>query len=377
MKILELTNYSKGICGVWTRVYNESFLLSKRGHEVIIFSSNRIKGSNFIAEDNEIINNIKIKRFPSIKLGGESFMKWDFKKEALKLKPNIIIAHSYRHLHILQALKIAKKLNIPCLLVTHAPFLEKKLRGWKENLAVFLYDKFIGKKIINKYSKVIAITKWEIPYLIKLGCDKKNIIVVPNGIPDEFFKSNLPKKYQKNKILFLGRIAPIKNLEVLICAISLLQSSKIFLDLVGPAEENYKIQLQKLIKKLNLKKQVRFFPVVYNIKEKIKLIDSYEIFVLPSKREAMPQALIEVMARKKIVVSSDTDGGKEIITNKINGFLFENDNKSQLSNVLERIFLKKEKEKLKIKDNAGKFVEQFSWGKLINKLENIILSKNL
>ena len=37
-------------------------------------------------------------------------------------KPDIIIAHSYRHTHSVIASKIAKKLGAKSFLVTHAPF---------------------------------------------------------------------------------------------------------------------------------------------------------------------------------------------------------------------------------------------------------------
>ena len=43
MKILELTNFSAGICGVWARVREEAVRLAKK-HEVRVFSSNFVKG---------------------------------------------------------------------------------------------------------------------------------------------------------------------------------------------------------------------------------------------------------------------------------------------------------------------------------------------
>ena len=119
MKILEVCPYSAGICGVWTRVLEESKRLSKRGFEIKIFSSNAVKGSNEIAPSHEKLGpkgvssgvKIEILRFPFKKLGGESFMSWDFEKEALNYSPDIIIAHNYRHLHITKCLKIAEKLK--------------------------------------------------------------------------------------------------------------------------------------------------------------------------------------------------------------------------------------------------------------------------
>src|SRR3989344_7071264 len=129
MKILELTNFTAGGCGVGARVLEESKRLSKN-HNVIIFSSNHVKGSDEIAKREEIIGKIKIIRFPVVKLGGESFMFWlnkEAEKEALKFRPDIIIAHSYRHMHTTKALKLRNKVKSKIFLVTHAPFIEKNI----------------------------------------------------------------------------------------------------------------------------------------------------------------------------------------------------------------------------------------------------------
>ena len=81
MKILELTNFSAGGCGVFARVKNEADILSKLGHEVTIFSSDFEKGTwkNMSKEDK--IGKINIRRFKGTRLGGESFINWNFKKD--------------------------------------------------------------------------------------------------------------------------------------------------------------------------------------------------------------------------------------------------------------------------------------------------------
>ena len=111
LKILEICPYSSGICGVFTRVFTEAKAFKENGHDVMVFSSNAIKGAKGKAAAEDEIDGIKIKRFPYIKLGGESFMKWDYQKEAIEYAPDIIIVHNYRHLHTTQALKIRGVLN--------------------------------------------------------------------------------------------------------------------------------------------------------------------------------------------------------------------------------------------------------------------------
>jgi len=370
MKILEITAFSAGICGVWTRVFAESKLLAKKDHEVYVLSSNAVKGSNETAIPFEEIEGIKIRRFPYKKLGGESFMSWNFEKELLELKPQVIIAHAYRHLHTTKALKLARKINSKIFLVTHAPFIEdNSTRSFAGKLSVLFYDKFIASKTLNGFDKIIAITNWEKPYLLKLGVKEEKIVYIPNGIPDEFFKTK-PKK-GKN-ILFLGRVSPIKNLESLIFAMSLVKNKKIKLDIVGPAENNYKEKLVVMIKEMKLEKRVRFYPPVFDLKQKIRLIDEYEIFVLPSKREAMPQALIEAKARGKIVISSKSEGGKEMINNNEDGFLFEIDDYHKLAEIIDNITKMDLNEKARIQKNALKSVEKFKWSYLIDKIEKLL-----
>lgn len=373
MKILELTNFSAGACGVFTRVFQESIELKKKGHEVLILSSNAIKGSNELAPEHEIREDIKIKRFPFSRLGGESYMSWDFEQAALEFKPDIIIAHSYRHPHTKKALKIAKQLDIKCFLVTHAPFIEdNKTRSFFDGLAVNFYDKFIGKKIINQFTKIIAITHWEMPYLEKLGAKKDKIVYIPNGISKEFFIQRTAP--EQDKILFFGRISPVKNIENLINALALIKN-KIKLEIVGPAEIDYMVSLKYIVKEKNLEESITFADAIYNIKDKITKIDSAKIFILPSKSEAMPQALIEAMARGKLVIASRTNGAKEIIKDNETGLLFDIDSEHELAQLIDFSLDANNKLKIKnIKEHAKEHAKAYSWDNLSQLLEDTIMS---
>ena len=370
MKILELTNFSAGICGVWQRVKQESELLSKN-HEVVVMSSNKTKGSDEITPPTERIGQVEIFRFSAKKLGGESFLKWDFEKAALKFNPEVIIAHSYRQLHTTKALEIAKKLRgTRVFLVTHAPFIEgNRTRSKAAAIAVTLYDKIFGPTTINKFDKVIAISKWELPYLRRLGVKREKLIYIPNGIPEEFFKQK--KSKEQDKILFLGRISPIKNLEVLIKAMGLIRDKKIILEIVGPSEEDYLSKLMNLVKEEKLGRRINFLEPIYNVEEKIKKMDSSKIFLLPSKREAMPQAMIEVMSRGKAIIVSRCPGTLDLIKDGEDGMLFSSDNPKELAEkinlILEDKKLKKEMEK-----NAKKSSQKFRWKELIKKLEDLL-----
>ncbi|MFA5175684.1 MAG: glycosyltransferase family 4 protein [Candidatus Nanoarchaeia archaeon] len=365
MKILEITEFSAGACGVWTRVLSESKEFIKLGHQVTVFSSNIEKGSGKTVKSEDYLDKVNIKRLKSTnvfygmpkfatKIFSGNPTSFDFKKELMELKPDVVITHLWHH-HSIKAVNLCKKLNIPCFLVTHAPFNVK--RRFPLNLATWFFNNISavspltsGKRALKKFDKIIAVTKWEIPYLEKLGISYEKIIYIPNGIPEEYFiqKAVKPKK----DVLFLGRIAPVKDIETLLKAASLLP--EVNFDIVGPAEEDY-------LKKLKLTSNVKILKPVYNLKNKIKLIDEHTIFVLPSKREAMPQALLEAMSRGKLVISSETDGGKEIIRNGKTGLLFKIGDYQELANLIKKNI----KGNKTIQNNAKKEAKKYLWSNLV------------
>jgi glycosyltransferase involved in cell wall biosynthesis len=372
MKILEMCMFSAGIDGVFTRVREEAIRLSKN-NEVRIFSSNITKGTNEIAPREENIGRVKIRRFPAVKLGGESYMAFDssLKQAITEYKPKIIIAHSYRHTHTHIALSIGKKIGAKVILVSHGPFGDSSQRSFLGKISVWYYDKFIGPEKLKKFDKVVAVTKWEIPYLKKLCVSENQLEYIPNGIPEGFFSQK--KGREENKVLFLGRIAQVKDVETLIRSIKLTRNY-IRLEIVGPAEKWYLEKLKRLIDQLELKDRVEFSPAVFDIKEKIAKIDSSRIFVLPSKREAMPQSLIEAMARKKIVIASDTLGAKDLIKDGENGFLFKIGDSQELADKIDLAhFLDKNKD-AQMRKSALNSVKQFSWDNVIKKIERLVRS---
>jgi glycosyltransferase involved in cell wall biosynthesis len=367
MKILYLSEYSApNICGVWTRVCSEARYMAKKGHKIFIFSTN-INKSGGILPAYEKFEGMNIFRFKPLLRISENSSFWagkQFRKRFLEIKPDIVICNTYRHPESIVALKLSKKLNIPCILVTHAPFLEKGVRRKSLGLAVWIYDRIYGRKL-KEFSKIFSIAKWELPYLLELGAPKNKIEYIPNTIPDELFRKKAI--LDMHKILFLGRIAPVKDIETLLKAMKL-TGSKYKLILAGPTDKEYDIKLNQMIINLKIKNNVKFTGPIYDLSKKIKLIQGSGIFVLPSKREGLPQSLLEAMALGRICISSKNQGAKEIISDGKNGFLFEISNEKQLS---EKIISLKNHNLNSISKNAVLTAKKFSASEIFPKTERI------
>jgi len=344
MRILYTSEY-KGdkICGVLTRVRNESEWMREQGNEIHIICAEDF-GPRFRISDNTSI--------------------WNFgklKKYILELKPDIIVCNTYRHLETHTCLNAAKELGIPYVLVTHASFLEKGVRGKALSAATWLYDMIFTR--INDFDAVIGISHWEMPYLWDLGVSINKFWYLPNALPDELFQMASPQA-SHDKILFLGRIVPIKDIPTLLKALSLLKNDKYKLTLAGPVEEDYKEYLDLLYKPINWTGAVDF-------KKKVELLNSNDIFILPSKREGMPQALLEAMAMGHIVISSRNQGALEIIKHGQNGFLFNIGDEVDLHKQLCQINILTKDELMRISDNALTTAKQFAASKIYPQTEKI------
>src|SRR3989338_3549370 len=239
MKIAILCHYSHpSICGVWNSVFNLSKMLKDK-HEIHVLSSNIIKGTNRLSKEYENLDGIHIHRFKVKYNFGAEAHYWPFKGLLNELKPDIIHSHVYRHPHS----NIVPFFNKPCILTTHAPFLERNLRTRKMRILIRIYDQLLGKIILKKF---------------KLN----NLVYIPNGVDDSFFST---KVKQGSYVLYFGRIDPIKNLETLIRAFNMLKDQRLIL--VGPSEKAYLEKLKRLANS-----NIEFRPAVYDINEKIKLI---------------------------------------------------------------------------------------------------------
>jgi glycosyltransferase involved in cell wall biosynthesis len=77
------------------------------------------------------------------------------------------------------------------------------------------------------------------------------------------------------------------------------------------------------------------------------------------------------MARKRIVISSKTDGGKELIKDNKNGFLFNLKNIKELKKILFEINKLSDTKIKNMTNNAYKESEKYSLSKNIDKLEEL------
>jgi len=258
---------------------------------------------------------------------------------------------------------------------------------WVEHLSIrpwLTNSRFRGSyvKKVDSVNKIIVISKLIKKELVEeFRIKDKKIEVIYHGIdlkkfyPLEERLIEAKKKefgfYKESKIVgYVGRLHKEKGLDILIRSFSQLAKrfAPIYLLLIGEGPNRKELEL--LVKKLDLEKNVFFLGYRDDVSTLVNMMD---VFVLPSKvRESFGIVLIEAMAAGKITIGSNLGGIPEIINNKKNGFLFEPGDEKQLTDYISRVLSDNELRR-KIEGNAIRTVrEKFSEEVMIKNLERTL-----
>lgn len=97
-----------------------------------------------------------------------------------------------------------------------------------------------------------------------------------------------------------------------------------------------------------------------------------DLFVLPSRAEAMPLSILEAMALKTPVIASDVDGVPELIEHEINGLLFSNGQSQSFVNAFEQMATNQELRQTFADRAHEKYWSNFSRTNQITKYDKII-----
>src|SRR3989338_1281720 len=250
-------------------------------------------------------------------------------------KLDLDIIHS-QHPNLLgtAALKWARKKNIPLV------FTWQTLYNQYAHFAKFIPKKiaagYMIKKAVryaNQCDQIIVPTESVKEIIRKWGVDNENIEAIPTGVEEEFYQNadrNLMRKKYNIKdgevlLLLVSRLTAEKNVEFLFHALTPTLSKrerKIRFLVVGGGDLLEKFK--KFVIKDNIGDKVIFAGVI----EKNKIKNYYaagDIFVYASKSETQGMIISEAMYSGLPIVAVNAPGIRDLVENKVNGFLVSED----------------------------------------------------
>lgn len=266
---------------------------------------------------------------------------------------------------------IAKKNKIPYIF---SPM------GWvtfKNNKSVIfknIFFRLCTKYILKHCNACITVSNNEF-----IDCKNiiNNVIKIPNGFDKKNFQKPIINTFKNNfkllnkkTFLFLGRMHPIKGVDILIESfINLHKINKDWqLVLIGPQNE-YRTLLENIVKSSLCKERIFFIDPLFD-EQKIQAYYACDVFVVPSRYDAMTIVAVEAAACGKPIIITETSDFQELYES--GGSIQVAANIEEITFALNQAILSTDEELTTIGNNAKVFVnDNYEWNIQVRLIEDV------
>lgn len=285
---------------------------------------------------------------------------------------DVIHIHGYREFLTLAVAHWARRTGKPYVLQS----MGTATRMSRSISKKFLYDMVFGHAVLQKAARLIAESFAEREQYLRAGITQEKISLIPNGIdfPQEVselkegeFRRTYGFPAEDPLILFLGRIHPVKGVELLIRAFSSLQNRATRLAIVGP-DEGHRRELERLVTANGIGDRVVFTGPLYEDRKWEAYLDA-NIYVLPSMFDNFPRSVLEAMGCGTPVVVTDRCGLAPQIENKA-GLVVPYEDRA-LTRAIEWLVNEPELRETFSERGRRLLEEEFSWDPIVEKLESL------
>lgn len=200
-------------------------------------------------------------------------------------------------------------------------------------------------KGFQRNQRMIAVSGAVRDFLVRKGLPAARIDRVYNGVggiappsPGErvIARARLGLGERCIAVAMVGRIVPHKGhdllVRALVCRPSQLADVQVFV--VGDPDSEWGRHVLRLARRLGVESRVHMLGYHDDVQP---LLHAMDIFVQPSRSEALSLSLLEAMAAGLPVVAARTGGMPEVVEHGGNGLLFESDDAGDLADQLVRL----------------------------------------
>jgi len=191
---------------------------------------------------------------------------------------------------------------------------------------------------------------------------RNDVALIPNGLPVKEIRDAVSKnKKVDGRILFVGRLRPMKAVDVLLQAFAIVLESSdredLHLRLVG---EGFQEQMLKQVAKdLNIEKHVTFVGYL-PVAEVHKEFAQAPIFACLSRHEAFGNVFVEAQAAQCAIVGTNIEGIPEIVTDGKTGLLVPVNDKHAAAEAILTL-LSDDQLRSRLTENGLENVEKYDW----------------
>lgn len=200
------------------------------------------------------------------------------------------------------------------------------------------------------------------------GVAESKIRICYNAVDVEQFRRRVTTSPWPGKSVIgvVCALRPEKRLDTLLRAFAKLSRHDTVLAIVGNGPEG--LRLKELASELGISESCHFEGATSAVAEWLSRID---IFVLPSRTEALSNALMEAMACGCCAIASRVGGNPELIDEGENGLLFDVDDPEQLAGQIEALLADPARRQRLASAASAKMSTQFTYSRAAATMKEI------
>ncbi len=326
--------------------------LATNHHEVVVIAPSNRPRTTVVRHNNVVVHRVRaialMPRYPDVRLtlfDGDIVrcILTDFQPDLVHVQDHYALSRS--------ALRVAKENHWLTLGTNH--FMPENILM---NLPFFLRRSALAKKLLwhsmlsvfNRLDVATAPTHTAVRILqgqdirvpllpISCGIDLTRFHPDPHVRREDLF-ARYGLDPARTIVLFVGRIDREKRIDLLLDAMHLLQRDDVQLAIAGKGSHLPALRAQA--KALNVEDSVRFLGFVPE-DDLPRLLNSVDLFVMPSEAELQSIATLEAMATANPILVARAQALPELVEPGVNGYLFTPGNSEEMAQQLQRLLAEK------------------------------------
>jgi glycosyltransferase involved in cell wall biosynthesis len=250
-----------------------------------------------------------------------------FPRDALRLATEL---HRERRYHLVEgsdpmaggwvAWRMRRRFGLPLIIQYHTDYFSSL--AWLRESPRYLLDTVLAAFLLRRADAVHAVSRAAARDAVRMGAAADRIMLVPPLVHDHEFGAAgaPPDRYTRRRVVFVGRMAPEKNVPVLLEAVRRLRADGVSLhvDLAGSGA--LLGRFEALSRRLGVGDAVTFLGQ-QTLEQLAALYRGGSFLVLPSSREALGKVVVEAGLCGLPAIGSRIGGIPEVIDDGVNGWL--------------------------------------------------------
>lgn len=263
---------------------------------------------------------------------------------------NINIIHTHGYKSDILGVIAARKAGIKCIVTPHG------FENVKDpKLRFFIW---LGCKAMGYADRVVPLSPQLMDDSRRMGVKEKKLLYIQNGVDlsevDEQRQLENPLKqlHDEKRIGFIGQMISRKNIHDILDIFEKLSEKHKNIRLIFVGDGDQRIELESYAEKLDSFAKIDFLGFR---DDRLKLLQSFDLFVMTSTLEGIPRCLMEACAMGIPVAAYDIPGIDQLITHEKTGLLATLKDKQTLTSYWEKLLFD-EQYAMELTENARQYV---------------------